>query len=125
MKLNININVIQIPHHFNFKDIFSPFVRLSLCFLFASQLPSSSESPEFLEVSQRPSYHQPVTAHYCARLTNFHCHLSEDATGYGPIFEEEPVDVVYIEDSPDNRISMNCRARANPPAAYRLLSQVM
>uniref|UniRef100_A0A3P8VQ00 Contactin 1b n=1 Tax=Cynoglossus semilaevis TaxID=244447 RepID=A0A3P8VQ00_CYNSE len=45
--------------------------------------------------------------------------FGEDATGYGPIFEEEPVDVVYIEDSPDNRISMNCRARANPPAAYR------
>ncbi|KAM7378154.1 hypothetical protein PAMA_013175 [Pampus argenteus] len=43
----------------------------------------------------------------------------EDATGYGPIFEEEPVDVVYTEDSPDGRISMNCRARANPPATYR------
>uniref|UniRef100_A0A667YC41 Contactin 1b n=1 Tax=Myripristis murdjan TaxID=586833 RepID=A0A667YC41_9TELE len=45
--------------------------------------------------------------------------LSEDATGYGPIFEEEPLDVVYTEDSPDGRISMNCRARANPPASYR------
>uniref|UniRef100_A0A667Y345 Contactin 1b n=1 Tax=Myripristis murdjan TaxID=586833 RepID=A0A667Y345_9TELE len=45
--------------------------------------------------------------------------LTEDATGYGPIFEEEPLDVVYTEDSPDGRISMNCRARANPPASYR------
>uniref|UniRef100_A0A672JPH5 Contactin 1b n=1 Tax=Salarias fasciatus TaxID=181472 RepID=A0A672JPH5_SALFA len=45
--------------------------------------------------------------------------FSEDATGYGPIFEEEPVDVVYTEDSPDKRLSMNCRARANPPATYR------
>uniref|UniRef100_A0A667XYD3 Contactin 1b n=1 Tax=Myripristis murdjan TaxID=586833 RepID=A0A667XYD3_9TELE len=44
---------------------------------------------------------------------------SSDATGYGPIFEEEPLDVVYTEDSPDGRISMNCRARANPPASYR------
>ncbi|XP_059893843.1 contactin 1b [Gadus macrocephalus] len=43
----------------------------------------------------------------------------EDATGYGPIFEEEPLDVVYMEDSPDARISMNCRARSNPPAMYR------
>ncbi|PWA26113.1 hypothetical protein CCH79_00015210 [Gambusia affinis] len=43
----------------------------------------------------------------------------EDATGYGPIFEEEPMDVVYTDDSPDKRISMNCRARANPPATYR------
>uniref|UniRef100_A0A665TNM8 Contactin 1b n=1 Tax=Echeneis naucrates TaxID=173247 RepID=A0A665TNM8_ECHNA len=29
------------------------------------------------------------------------------------------VDVVYTEGSPDERISMNCRARANPPALYR------
>uniref|UniRef100_A0A3Q2NMJ3 Ig-like domain-containing protein n=1 Tax=Fundulus heteroclitus TaxID=8078 RepID=A0A3Q2NMJ3_FUNHE len=42
-----------------------------------------------------------------------------DATGYGPIFEEEPMDVVYTSDSPEKRISMNCRARANPPATYR------
>lgn len=46
--------------------------------------------------------------------------MPEEATGYGPIFEEEPVDVVYTEDSPDGRISINCRARANPPATYRL-----
>lgn len=43
----------------------------------------------------------------------------DDATGYGPVFEEEPLDIVYTEDSPDGRISMNCRARANPPATYR------
>lgn len=49
----------------------------------------------------------------------FFAYFSEEATGYGPIFEEEPVDVFYSEDSPDGRISMNCRARANPPATYR------
>lgn len=49
--------------------------------------------------------------------------FAEEATGYGPIFEEEPVDVVYTEDSPDGRISMNCRARANPPATYRCCVQ--
>lgn len=51
--------------------------------------------------------------------------LPEDATGYGPIFEEEPVDVVYTEDSPDKRISMNCRARANPPATYRSQMKIL
>uniref|UniRef100_A0AAX7VG35 Contactin 1b n=1 Tax=Astatotilapia calliptera TaxID=8154 RepID=A0AAX7VG35_ASTCA len=56
------------------------------------------------------------THQHTAAVLSFH----PDATGYGPIFEEEPVDVVYIEDSPDGRISMNCRARANPPATYRL-----
>uniref|UniRef100_A0A672SLG4 Contactin-1-like n=1 Tax=Sinocyclocheilus grahami TaxID=75366 RepID=A0A672SLG4_SINGR len=44
---------------------------------------------------------------------------SEEATGFGPIFEEEPLDTVYAEDSPENKISMNCRARANPPAIIK------
>uniref|UniRef100_A0AAR2INW6 Contactin 1b n=1 Tax=Pygocentrus nattereri TaxID=42514 RepID=A0AAR2INW6_PYGNA len=44
---------------------------------------------------------------------------SEEATGFGPIFEEEPLDTVYAEDSPEAKISMNCRVRANPPAAIK------
>uniref|UniRef100_A0AAZ3RE14 Contactin 1b n=1 Tax=Oncorhynchus tshawytscha TaxID=74940 RepID=A0AAZ3RE14_ONCTS len=44
---------------------------------------------------------------------------SDDATGYGPIFEEEPLDIVYTKESPDRLISMNCRARANPAPTYR------
>uniref|UniRef100_A0A8C2CUW0 Contactin 1b n=1 Tax=Cyprinus carpio TaxID=7962 RepID=A0A8C2CUW0_CYPCA len=43
----------------------------------------------------------------------------KEATGFGPIFEEEPLDTVYAEDSPENKISMNCRARANPPAIIK------
>ncbi len=46
---------------------------------------------------------------------------SEEATGFGPIFEEEPLDTVYAEDSPENKISMNCRARANPPAIIKYI----
>uniref|UniRef100_A0AAY4ENJ2 Contactin 1 n=1 Tax=Denticeps clupeoides TaxID=299321 RepID=A0AAY4ENJ2_9TELE len=45
--------------------------------------------------------------------------VSDEATGYGPVFEEEPQDLVYAEDSPDNKISMNCRVRANPPATIK------
>uniref|UniRef100_A0A672JLP6 Contactin 1b n=1 Tax=Salarias fasciatus TaxID=181472 RepID=A0A672JLP6_SALFA len=60
----------------------------------------------------------------CGAAVSF-CACKTDATGYGPIFEEEPVDVVYTEDSPDKRLSMNCRARANPPATYRLHRKIM
>uniref|UniRef100_A0AAY5KL56 Contactin 1b n=1 Tax=Esox lucius TaxID=8010 RepID=A0AAY5KL56_ESOLU len=42
-----------------------------------------------------------------------------DATGYGPVFEEEPLDIVYTKESPDKRISMNCRARGNPAPTWR------
>uniref|UniRef100_UPI003AACDCA7 contactin-1a-like n=1 Tax=Centroberyx gerrardi TaxID=166262 RepID=UPI003AACDCA7 len=43
----------------------------------------------------------------------------DDATGYGPVFEEQPVDTIYPEESPEAKITMNCRARANPPATYK------
>uniref|UniRef100_A0A671QIW4 Contactin 1b n=1 Tax=Sinocyclocheilus anshuiensis TaxID=1608454 RepID=A0A671QIW4_9TELE len=45
--------------------------------------------------------------------------FDKEATGFGPIFEEEPLDTVYAEDSPESKISMNCRARANPPAIIK------
>ncbi|KAJ8374120.1 hypothetical protein SKAU_G00047000 [Synaphobranchus kaupii] len=43
----------------------------------------------------------------------------DDATGYGPVFEEQPQDLIYPEESAEAKISMNCRARANPPATYK------
>ncbi|KAM8890784.1 contactin-1a isoform 2-T2 [Spinachia spinachia] len=39
--------------------------------------------------------------------------------GYGPVFEEQPVDTIYPEESPEAKITMSCRARADPPAAYK------
>ncbi|XP_026866901.2 contactin 1b isoform X2 [Electrophorus electricus] len=45
--------------------------------------------------------------------------FDKEATGFGPIFEEEPLDTVYAEDSPEAKISMNCRVRANPPATIK------
>uniref|UniRef100_A0A669D359 Contactin 1 n=1 Tax=Oreochromis niloticus TaxID=8128 RepID=A0A669D359_ORENI len=42
-----------------------------------------------------------------------------EVTGYGPVFEEQPVDTIYPEESPEAKITMNCRARANPPATYK------
>uniref|UniRef100_A0A8C7T687 Contactin 1 n=1 Tax=Oncorhynchus mykiss TaxID=8022 RepID=A0A8C7T687_ONCMY len=42
-----------------------------------------------------------------------------DATGYGPVFEDQPVETIYPEESPEAKITMSCRARANPPATYQ------
>ncbi|XP_053114234.1 contactin-1 isoform X2 [Hemicordylus capensis] len=43
----------------------------------------------------------------------------EEQQGYGPIFEEQPIDTVYPEESPDGRVSMNCRARGIPTPTYK------
>uniref|UniRef100_A0AAV2L3E5 Contactin 1 n=1 Tax=Knipowitschia caucasica TaxID=637954 RepID=A0AAV2L3E5_KNICA len=39
--------------------------------------------------------------------------------GFGPLFEEQPVDTIYPEESPESKITMSCRARADPPATYK------
>lgn len=43
----------------------------------------------------------------------------DEAAGYGPVFEEQPVDTIYPEESPEAKITMSCRARAHPPATYK------
>uniref|UniRef100_A0A670ZLQ6 Contactin 1 n=1 Tax=Pseudonaja textilis TaxID=8673 RepID=A0A670ZLQ6_PSETE len=45
--------------------------------------------------------------------------LKNELKGYGPIFEEEPIDTVYPEESPDAKVSMNCRARGIPTPTYK------
>ncbi|XP_061678817.1 contactin-1a isoform X4 [Syngnathoides biaculeatus] len=45
--------------------------------------------------------------------------FGDEAAGYGPIFEEQPVDTIYPEESPEDKITMICRARASPPATYK------
>uniref|UniRef100_A0A8D3BRY3 Contactin 1 n=1 Tax=Scophthalmus maximus TaxID=52904 RepID=A0A8D3BRY3_SCOMX len=43
---------------------------------------------------------------------------TDEATGFGPVFEEQPVETIYPEESPEAKITLNCRTRANPPATY-------
>uniref|UniRef100_A0A673KZI8 Contactin 1 n=1 Tax=Sinocyclocheilus rhinocerous TaxID=307959 RepID=A0A673KZI8_9TELE len=45
--------------------------------------------------------------------------FSDESSGFGPVFEEQPVDTIYPEESPEDKIIMSCRTRANPPATYR------
>ncbi|XP_068169089.1 contactin-1a-like isoform X1 [Antennarius striatus] len=43
----------------------------------------------------------------------------DEVIGYGPVFEEQPVETIYPEESTEAKIIMSCRARANPPATYK------
>ncbi|KAI4877290.1 hypothetical protein NFI96_011836, partial [Prochilodus magdalenae] len=48
-----------------------------------------------------------------------HVSFLDDSTGYGPVFEEQPLDTIYPEESQEDKIIMSCRARASPPATYK------
>uniref|UniRef100_A0A3P9MHC2 Contactin 1 n=1 Tax=Oryzias latipes TaxID=8090 RepID=A0A3P9MHC2_ORYLA len=43
----------------------------------------------------------------------------DGAVGFGPVFEKQPVDTIYPEESLEANITMNCQAKANPPATYK------
>uniref|UniRef100_A0A9J8CH47 Contactin 1 n=1 Tax=Cyprinus carpio carpio TaxID=630221 RepID=A0A9J8CH47_CYPCA len=55
----------------------------------------------------------------CIESCVFSLSVSDESSGFGPVFEEQPVDTIYPEESPENKIMMSCRTRANPPASYR------
>ncbi|KAK2834771.1 hypothetical protein Q7C36_015472 [Tachysurus vachellii] len=45
--------------------------------------------------------------------------IFDESTGHGPVFEEQPIDTIYPEESLEDKIIMSCRARASPPATYK------
>ncbi|KAL2093610.1 hypothetical protein ACEWY4_010922 [Coilia grayii] len=45
--------------------------------------------------------------------------FGDESAGFGPVFEEQPSDTIYPEESPEAKITLSCRTRANPPATYR------
>nr|AAI70294.1 Contactin/F3/F11 [Xenopus laevis] len=44
---------------------------------------------------------------------------AEEGKRYGPVFEEQPIDTIFPEESTEGKVSVNCRARANPPPIYK------
>ncbi|XP_005989277.1 contactin-2 [Latimeria chalumnae] len=48
------------------------------------------------------------------------CYPTSSSTGhYGPVFEEQPVNTLFPEGSTEEKVTLNCQARASPPATYR------
>ncbi|XP_011913213.1 PREDICTED: contactin-1-like [Cercocebus atys] len=45
--------------------------------------------------------------------------VSEEDKGFGPIFEEQPINTIYPEESLEGKVSLNCRARASPFPVYK------
>ncbi|XDB58320.1 hypothetical protein AB1E18_011733 [Capra hircus] len=40
-------------------------------------------------------------------------------TTFGPVFEEQPLGLLFPEESTEEKVTLACRARASPPATYR------
>uniref|UniRef100_A0A669QDB4 Contactin 2 n=1 Tax=Phasianus colchicus TaxID=9054 RepID=A0A669QDB4_PHACC len=47
------------------------------------------------------------------------CQAQSGTRSYGPVFEEQPAHTLFPEGSAEEKVTLMCRARANPPATYR------
>ncbi|POI33585.1 hypothetical protein CIB84_002663 [Bambusicola thoracicus] len=47
------------------------------------------------------------------------CQAQSGTRSYGPVFEEQPTHTLFPEGSAEEKVTLTCRARANPPATYR------
>uniref|UniRef100_A0A452IKG5 Contactin-5 n=1 Tax=Gopherus agassizii TaxID=38772 RepID=A0A452IKG5_9SAUR len=47
--------------------------------------------------------------------------VSAESVDYGPVFVQEPDDVIFPTDSEEKKVSLNCQARGNPAPIYRWL----
>uniref|UniRef100_A0A803YN45 Uncharacterized protein n=1 Tax=Meleagris gallopavo TaxID=9103 RepID=A0A803YN45_MELGA len=45
--------------------------------------------------------------------------VSTESVDYGPVFVQEPDDVIFPTDSEEKKVSLNCQAHGNPTPTYR------
>lgn len=59
--------------------------------------------------------------HHWFYLLSFFLIESEE---FGPVFIQEPDDVIYPLDSDEKKVVMHCEARGNPPPTYRFDTRI-
>lgn len=42
----------------------------------------------------------------------------------GPVFEEQPSNLIYPEGLTEGKVTLSCQARASPAASYRCLTRI-
>ncbi|XP_070329764.1 contactin-5 isoform X2 [Odocoileus virginianus] len=82
----------------------------------------SSPSSGTLSVSS-PSW-RGAAQHYYSPINLYHpsdAFKQDESVDYGPVFVQEPDDVIFPTDSDEKKVALNCEARGNPVPNYRWL----
>ncbi|XP_075273942.1 contactin-5 isoform X3 [Opisthocomus hoazin] len=74
----------------------------------------SASSPGLRGAAQH--YHSPTNLYHFSEAFKH-----DESIDYGPVFVQEPDDVIFPTDSEEKKISLNCQARGNPTPTYRWL----
>uniref|UniRef100_H0WQI0 Contactin-5 n=2 Tax=Otolemur garnettii TaxID=30611 RepID=H0WQI0_OTOGA len=82
----------------------------------------SSPSLGTLSVSA-PSW-RGVPQHYYSPINLYHSSdalKQDESVDYGPVFVQEPDDIIFPTDSDEKKVALNCEVRGNPIPSYRWL----
>uniref|UniRef100_A0A8C3VNW5 Contactin-5 n=1 Tax=Catagonus wagneri TaxID=51154 RepID=A0A8C3VNW5_9CETA len=82
----------------------------------------SSPSLGTLSVSS-PSW-PGAAQHYYSPINLYHssdAFKQDESVDYGPVFVQEPDDIIFPTDSDEKKVALNCEARGNPGPNYRWL----
>ncbi|EGV95545.1 Contactin-5 [Cricetulus griseus] len=61
-------------------------------------------------------YHSPVNLYHSSDAFK-----QDESVDYGPVFMQEPDDVIFPTDSDEKNVALNCEVRGNPTPTYRWL----
>ncbi|XP_064574673.1 contactin-5 isoform X2 [Zonotrichia leucophrys gambelii] len=61
-------------------------------------------------------YHSPTNLYHFSETFKH-----DESVDYGPVFVQEPDDMIFPTDSEEKKVSLNCQARGNPTPTYRWL----
>ncbi|XP_032907247.1 contactin-5 isoform X2 [Catharus ustulatus] len=74
----------------------------------------SVSSPGWRGAAQH--YHSPTNLYHFSETFKH-----DESVDYGPVFVQEPDDMIFPTDSEEKKVSLNCQARGNPTPTYRWL----
>nr|XP_058926211.1 contactin-5 [Kogia breviceps] len=85
--------------------------------------PQYSSSPLGTLSVSSPSW-RGAAQHYYSPINLYHssdAFKQDESVEYGPVFVQEPDDIIFPTDSDEKKLALNCEARGNPVPNYRWL----
>ncbi|XP_058401343.1 contactin-5 isoform X2 [Diceros bicornis minor] len=92
--------------------------------LFGSKTRPRYSSPLLGTLSVSSPNWQGAAQHYYSPINLYHssdAFKQDESVDYGPVFVQEPDDIIFPTDSDEKKVALNCEVRGNPVPNYRWL----
>ncbi|XP_032708623.1 contactin-5 isoform X1 [Lontra canadensis] len=111
----------------NFPTSYAALLRIkksSSSSLFGSKTRLRYSNPLLGTLSVSSPSWRGTAQHYYSPINLYHpsdAFKQDESVDYGPVFVQEPEDIIFPTDSDEKKVALNCEARGNPVPNYRWL----